>query len=276
MTALAWDKVGERFYETGIDRGVLYLKETPSRDAIAVPWNGLISVEEIPNSELKSFHLDGVKFLENLSPNDYVGKLKAFTYPDEFDLVNGIAVPFSPGLEYHDQPSKSFDLSYRTRVANDIDGMDHGYKIHLLYNIIATPDPYAFETSKDSGINPIEFSWTLTGTPPPIVGGFRPTVHLTIDSLTTPPDILRIAEMKLYGTESTEPTLPPLHEVAQFFGYRGALLIVDYGNGMWSAIDESETYITMLDDTTFQIDGADATYQDVEETEYEISSTNVG
>lgn len=266
MTVLVWDQTGERIYQTGIDRGVLYL-----HDGVAVPWNGLTDVEESSNSELKSFHLDGVKYLENLIPGDFEGKLTAFTYPDEFDSVNGIG-SVAPGLNYHDQPSQSFNLSYRTLIGNDTEGTDFGYKIHILYNIIANPDSSSFNTLKDSG-GPVEFGWSLSGTPPQIEN-FRPTAHISIDSTKTPPAILEMLENTLYGTESSNPSIPSIQEVADLFGYLGALIIVDHGDGTWSAIDESDTYISMIDETTFQIDDADTTYLDA--STYEISSTNVG
>ena len=267
MAALVWDKVGERLYQTGIDRGVLYLQ-----DGKVAVWNGLINVEESANSELKSFYLDGVKYLENLSPSDFLGKLTAFTYPDEFDLVNGLSY-VAPGMTLYEQPPKSFNLSYRSRIGNDIEGTDFGYKIHILYNVVANPESHAFETITDSDVQPIQFSWNLTGTPPKIKK-FRPTVHVSVDSRKTPPEILTLLESQLYGTEKSSPSLPTIQEVAEFFGYLGALLIVDHGDGTWSAIDESNTYITMIDATTFQIDDVDATYLDPDT--YQVSSTNVG
>jgi hypothetical protein len=103
---------------------------------------------------------------------------------------------------------------------------------------------------------------------------FKPTVHISIDSRKTPPDILEMLEAQLYGTDTSNPSLPSIQDVAEFFGYLGALIIVDHGDGTWSAVDESDEYITMIDDTTFQIDNADATYLDT--VTYEISSTNVG
>lgn len=267
MATLVWDKIGERIYQTGIDKGVLYL-----HDGTAVPWNGLINVEESSNSELKSFYLDGVKFLENLSPGDFVGKLTAFTYPDEFDKVNGIA-HVAPGMALYEQPPKSFNLSYRTKIGNDIEGTEHGYKIHILYNILANPESQGYATETDSAIQPVEFAWSLTGTPSKL-DRYRPTVHVALDSLTTPPEIFALVEALLYGTPTTNPSLPPLTEIAEFFGYRGALLIIDHGDGSWTAIDESDTYINMLDPTTFEIDGADSVYLDPET--YTVSSTNIG
>jgi hypothetical protein len=266
VATLVWDQVGERFYQTGVDRGVLYLQ-----DGIVVPWNGLIGVEESPNAELKSYYLDGVKYLENLLPGDYVGKLKAYTYPDEFDSVNGLA-DVAPGLTLYDQPPKSFNLSYRTRIGNDLKGLELGYKIHVLYNVVANPESHSFDTVKDSGVQPIEFSWSLTGTPQKIAKA-RPTIHVSIDSTKTDPFILGLLESKLYGTDILDPSFPSMKEITEIFGYRGALIIIDYGNGVWLAIDESDTYITMDDDTTFHIDGADVIILDADT--YEISSTNV-
>jgi hypothetical protein len=268
MTALVWDAIGERMFQTGVDRGVLYLQ-----DGTAVPWNGLTSVEETSSgSSLKSYYLDGVKYLDNILPGDFTGKLKCFTYPDEFDSVNGI-VTVSQGLQYYDQPAKSFNLSYRTKVGNDLDGLDHAYKIHILYNVVADPDTFAFPTLKKDSNSPVEFGWTITGTPPKL-DKFRPTVHIAIDSEDTPPDLLKSLEDILYGTVDSNPSLPSIFEIADMFGYLGALIIVDHGDGTWSAIDEAGTYISMTDPTTFQIDNADATYLDA--TTYQISSTNVG
>jgi hypothetical protein len=267
MTAIVWDEIGERIYQTGVDHGVLYL-----HDGTIVAWNGIVDVEESPSAELKSFFLDGIKYLETLSPSDFIGKLKAFTYPDEFDSVNGIA-HVAPGLAYYDQAPESFNLSYRTKIGNDLEAEKYGYKIHILYNIIANPDSYAFVTAQDSGVQPIEFGWTLTGTPQK-VNKFRPTAHISINSRTTPAEILKLIEDKLYGTATSPPSLPSINEISEYFGYRGALLIVDNGDGSWLAIDESSTYINMLDETTFEIVGADATFLDSET--YEISSTNIG
>jgi hypothetical protein len=266
MAILTWDDVGERFFQTGVDRGVLYLQ-----DGTVAVWNGLTSIEESSNGELKSFYLDGVKFLESLIASDFTGSLKAFTYPDEFDSVSGI-VTVVEGFEAFDQPPKSFNLSYRTKIGNDIDGLDYGYKIHILYNVLANPDTYAYEAIDDSGVKPIEFTWNLTGTPPKI-DRFRPTVHVAIDSTKTPPDVLTLIENQLYGTATTTPSLPTFQEIEEFFGYLGALIIVDHGDGTWSAIDESNGYITMLDPTTFFIDNANVVYLDA--VTYEISSTNV-
>ena len=264
MTTLAWDEVGEKIYQVGIDRGVLYLN-----DGTVAPWNGLTGVEEDSSSEVKVFYLEGVKFLQNFIVGDFEAKLKAFTYPEEFDQVNGVS-SISPGFDLYEQPVSSFSLSYRTKVGNDL-SPDYGYKLHILYDVIANPDAVSYNTLDDSGVSPSEFGWSLTGTPQKLIG-YRPTVHISIDSTQTPPEVMQLLEDQLYGTPTSEPRLPPMSEIAGYFGYLGALIIVDHGDGSWSAIDGSDSYIAMLDDTTFEIHDADATYLDADT--YEISSTN--
>lgn len=212
MTTMEWDVIGQRGYQTGVDRGVLYLPED-----IARPWNGLISVEESIETEHKSFYLDGVKYLENLTPGDFQGRLKAYTYPDEFDSVNGIVTPVgSPGLSYYEQPPKSFSLSYRTKIGTDVQGLNRGYKIHILYNVIAIPDVKSFDTIEDSEINPVEFSWILSATPEKIED-FRPTSHLSIDSTKTLEGTLEVIENTLYGTFSIAPRLPTISQIYNMF-----------------------------------------------------------
>lgn len=265
MARIQWDRIDERTYQVGVDHGVLYPQDGP-----AVPWNGLVGMEESASSELKAYYLDGVKFLENLSPGEFQGKLKAITYPEEFDQAVGLAV-VTPGLIVTEQPPQSFNLSYRTLVGNPIEGTDYGYKIHILYNLLAQPDTQTYTTLSDT-TQGMEFVWNLTGTPPKI-NKFRPTVHLVIDSRTTPIDVMKMIEDRLYGSDISFPNFPSITEVGEYFGYLGALIIIDNGDGTWTALDESDTYITMIDDTTFQIEHTDAII--VNDT-YDISSTNVG
>lgn len=266
MAVLEWDKVGERIYQNGVDRGVLYLN-----NGTVVPWNGLTSVEDGSNAELKSYYLDGLKILDHVIPGDFVGKLSAFTYPEEFDDVLGV-VHEGIGLSFYEQQSKSFNLSYRTKISNDLDE-DYGYKIHLLYNLRAIPDSQKFESIKDQG-SATEFSWSLTASPPiSTIYGVRPTPHISIDSRNSSPEILQELEDILYGTDVVAPRLPSITEVAAMYGVFGAFVIVDNGDGTWTAVDVENDYITMLDSTHFRIDNADVTYLDADT--YEISSTNI-
>jgi hypothetical protein len=266
MTVLEWDKVGEKVYQTGVDRGVLYLGTR------VAAWNGLVSVDEDPTFEQKSYYMDGVKFLGSVIPGEYNGKLKAFTYPDEFNHALGI-VEDRAGLFYYEQPPKKFNLTYRTLIGNDLDGTDHGYKIHLLYNLVALADTTSFQTMASS-VAAAEFSWALSGTPE-LIDGFRPTVHIAIDSRQAFPEFVQSLEDILYGTSSTSPRFPTVDEVAEIFSLEDTLIITDHGDGTWTADDFSNIYITMTDATTFEIHGADATYHVGDPDTYDISSTNV-
>lgn len=264
MTALAWNQPGERFFETGVDRGVLYLP-----DGRAVAWNGLTGVDDSDDRELKSFYMDGVKYLQSQTPGDFSAKLKAFTYPEEFDEINGTEEVL-PGLSYHNQASKSFSLAYRTRIGNDQYGADYAYRIHILYNVMAVPDDLSFSTLSDS-INLTEFSWTLTGVPK-VIEGYRPTAHISIDSRKTDPVRLAEIEKVLYGTPTTNPSLPAIDDLTTAFEFADSLIVVDNGDGTWTAIDLSDQYITMTDPTTFSITADGAVHIDAES--YNLSTTN--
>lgn len=199
---------GERFYETGIDRGVLY---PPS--AAAVPWNGLINVSENAAREVKSYYMDGVKFLDHVVFAAYSATLQAFTMPDELEALVGLAT-FAPGVFLHDQKAKTFSLSYRTKVGNDLDGVDHAYKIHIVYNVLAAPSgDVSFATIGDT-IVPNVLEWSLTGTPEN-VAGVRPTSHVSLHSDSMHSDLLTTIETRLYGTPDVDPDFPDLSELLE-------------------------------------------------------------
>lgn len=206
MTALTWDNPGEHVYQTGVDRGVLFLQ-----DGTVVPWNGLTSVEDTTAKETNDFYLDGVKYLEYVSPGDFSANLKAFTYPDEFDSVNGILKDAS-GLRVHDQPPKTFSLSYRTLIGDDVDGIDAGYLIHLIYNVIANPDSHESPTINDSP-QATEFSWVLSARPVRGAGSWRPTAHVSVDSRDLSSSHLQAFENYIYGTAETNPALPAMSAI---------------------------------------------------------------
>lgn len=208
MTVLEWDQVGERRYQTGIDRGVLY-----PRDGAAVPWNGLVSVAETLSPEVKPYYVDGIQYLAHHVPGVYQAKLQAFTYPDELDALTGIG-EFSPGVFFHDQSAKLFNLSYRTLLGNDVDGTDHGYRIHLIFNVIASPSDRTYNTLSDStSLDPLE--WTLYGTPPSMFG-VRPTAHISLDSRGMNDVVTRMFENALWGWEVSDPTFPSFEDVVNW------------------------------------------------------------
>lgn len=199
MTALEWDKVGERFFETGVDRGVLY-----TTNGAAAAWNGLTNVQENTTGEVKSYFMDGIKYLDHHVPGSYSAKLEAFTYPDILDELTGVAA-YVPGVYLHDQAARIFHLSYRTGVGNDVD-QSLGHKIHIVYNVMALPSSSGLSTIGEN-VDPAKMSWDLTGTPPQMFG-VRPTAHISLHTLTIDPDLLADLEGMLYGTAGIDPTLP--------------------------------------------------------------------
>lgn len=202
MTRLEWDAVGDRRFETGVDRGVLYLM-----DGTAVPWNGLTQVNESLERDVKSYFIDGIKFLDHQVPGSFSAKVQAFTYPEELDDLLGRSV-FAPGVYLHDQRAKMFHLSYRTLIGNDVEGTELGYRLHIMYNLLATPSSVAMGTmGKD--VSPVNFEWTLSGTPP-VMFGARPTSHISFDSRLVDPTLLAAIEDLLYGTPTAAPDLPDM------------------------------------------------------------------
>lgn len=199
MTALEWDKVGDRRYQTGIDRGVLY-----PRNGDPVPWNGLTNVSETTEREVKSYYMDGIKYLDHHVPGSYAATLEAFTYPEILDDLTGTA-HYAPGVFLHDQRAEVFHISYRTGISSDIDA-NLGYRLHIVYNVMATPSSVGLGTVSDS-VEPAQFSWALSGTPPAMFG-VRPTCHISLDSTSIDPELLEQIELLLYGSADTDPALP--------------------------------------------------------------------
>jgi hypothetical protein len=250
MTKLVWDQVGQREFEAGVDRGVLYLD-----DRSGVAWNGLTSVEEdFSGDETEPIHFEGEKVSELQTSGDFAGTLTALTYPDEFVEFDGSS-SIEPGLIIDNQPAKFFHLCYRSLIGNDLEGTDHGYKIHILYNLIAEPSNTNRQTI-GAEVTPLEFEWGLTSIPE-IIPGYKPTAHAVIDSRNLNPEILEELEEILYGTETDEPYLPSLAELTQYIEEWGLIIIEDNGDGTWTARGPDEL-ITMLDSTTFQITEANA------------------
>lgn len=216
MAPLQWDQVGERLYETGVDHGVLYIPDETGVYDTGFAWNGLTTVTESPSgAESNAQYADNIKYLNLLSAEDFGGTIEALTYPDEFGQCDGTA-EIAPGVQIGQQGRKSFGLSYRTRLGNDVEGTDHGYKLHLLYGLLAAPSEKAYATINDSP-EAITFSWEVSSTPVPVTG-HKPTALLIVDSTTVDPAALSDLEDVLYGGSGTEPKLPTPDEVIALVG----------------------------------------------------------
>lgn len=224
MPKLIWDADGERFYETGVDQGVLYPKTGENGSyATGVAWNGLTAVNETPSGgEPTAFYADNIKYANILSNEDFGFTIEAYTYPDEFMQCDGSASVLSsgqnpaaiPGMYLAQQSRKEFGFTYRTLIGNDIDGTDKGYKIHVVYNCLAKPSSNNHSTVNESP-ELQTFSWEVSTTPVKI-SGYKPTAHVIFDSTKLNPAKMAAVEAKLYGTDGegqatgTNPTLPDL------------------------------------------------------------------
>lgn len=215
MTVLTWDNVGERLYETGVDHGVLYQLDETGQYVDGVAWNGLTTVTESPSgAESNKQYADNTVYLNLISAEEFGGTIEAFTYPDEFGQNDGTAEP-APGLALGQQGRRPFGLAYRTRLGNDVDGTDHGYKLHLVYGAQASPSEKAFGTINDSP-EAIAFSWEFSTTPVTVTG-HKPTALLTVNS--TKVDAAKLAQLEgiLFGTAEDDPRLPSPTEVMAIF-----------------------------------------------------------
>lgn len=212
MAAITWDNTGERLYETGVDRGVLYTYDPQTKlYGTGVAWNGLTGITESPSgAEPTPQYADNIKYLNLMSAEEFGFTIEAFTYPEEFELCDGTASPL-PGLSVAQQARRTFGLSYRTLVGNDTEAHDHGYKIHLIYGALASPSEKARTTVNDTP-EAMSFSWTASTTPValPAELNMRPTAHIVADSTKMTPDNLASLEKILYGdeTESGKLLLP--------------------------------------------------------------------
>lgn len=214
MAVLTWDAPGSRYYETGVDHGVLYIPDSTGAYSNGVAWNGLTAVTEKPTgAEANAMYADNIKYLNLYSVEQFSATIEAYTYPDEWNQFDGLVTP-SPGyngVTVGQQARKSFGLSYRTRIGNDLVADDFGYKLHLMYGAVASPSERAYATVNETP-EPITFSWEVTTTAVAVstIGTtvFRPTSLLTIDSTKVNASALSQLTALLYGTSSANPQLP--------------------------------------------------------------------
>ena len=200
MSKIVWDQTGERLYETGIDRGVLYLIDNTGKYNNGVAWNGLTGVTESPSgAEATDLYADNIKYLSMRSVVNVTATTEVYTYPDEFAECDGSAT-LATGVTIGQQSRKMFGLCYRTVIGNDVDGQDHGYKLHLIYGCTASPSEKAYTTINDSP-EALTFSWELATTPVSVTN-LKPTACVIIDSTKADPDCLAALEEILYGKDA--------------------------------------------------------------------------
>lgn len=215
MTVLEWDKVSEKVYETGVDKGVLYTTDSFGIYSAGHAWNGLVSVSESPSgAESNKQYANNRVYLNLTSAEEFSATLEAYTYPEAFALCDGSA-ELSPGVFLGQQKRRTFGLSYRTLIGNDVENTEFGYKIHLVYGGLAAPTEKSYSTINDSP-EAATFSWEISTTPVN-VPGYAPSATLVIDSTKVDPVKLAELETLLYGSEASVAHLPLPEEVAAIF-----------------------------------------------------------
>lgn len=218
MAVITWDETGKRFYETGVDHGVLYPISAEGKYTPGVAWNGLTALTETPEgAEIEDLYADNIKYLSLLSAETFGGTIEAYTYPDEFMECDG-SKELAAGVVAYQQTRKTFGLCYRTVLGNDVDGNDKGYKLHLIYGCKASVSERAYSTINDSP-EAITFSWEFKSTPVTVSKeGFKPTSCIVIDSTKVAKEKMTLLEKKLYGDTSVEPELILPDEVLSIIG----------------------------------------------------------
>lgn len=210
MEKIVWDQTGERLYETGVKNGVLYVQENGTYPK-GVAWNGLTAVTESPSgAEPTALYADDTKYVNLVSAEEFGATVEAYTYPDEFAECDGSA-SIADGVYIGQQNRKTFGLSYKTTVGNDVNNNNHGYKLHLIYGAVASPSEKSYSTINDSP-DAITFSWEISTTPVNVTG-HKPTALLTIDSTKVDPAKLAKLEAVLYGSSEADARLPLPDEI---------------------------------------------------------------
>lgn len=217
MTRLVWGETSKKYYETGTDRGVLYLQNATGGSENGVAWPGLTGVKQSPDGgEETKLYADNQAYISLYSVENFKGTISAYMYPREFNACEG-NTKIVDGVYAAQQTHQPFGFTYRTLVGNDTQQTKAGYKIHILYNCMASPSDRDFKTVNDKP-DAVEFSWDISTTPAtPKSSAIQPTAHLIIDSTQTNAAKLKSLEDLLYGTDSKPATLPTIDEVFALF-----------------------------------------------------------
>lgn len=244
MSRIIWGDAGSRFFESGVDRGVLYVGTFPG-----VPWNGLTSIAEASTGGTPlPFYVDGEKYLNLTTREEFSATLTAFTYPTEFEACDG-SVAIRTGFNVTQQKRQPFGLSYRSMIGND-QNESLGYKVHIVYNALAAPAPWTHK-SIDNTVSIDDFAWKLTTTAIPLAG-YRRAAHLIFDSTALDPLVMAGIEGVLYGDDDNASRLPLLAEILDMIDTGNTLTVVDNGDGSYS-VTAPESDLFLNDANSFQL-----------------------
>lgn len=215
MVKLVWDQIGERLYETGTSKGVLFPQAADGSYEPGVAWNGLVSVKKSNDgAEENPIYADNIKYLSLFSAENLKGSIDAYTYPDEFEACDGSAA-VNPGVYVGQQSRKPFGLAYATIVGNDTQGNAYGEKLHFIYNAKVSPSERAYETVNEDP-SAITFSWEYSTTPNDLSDiGLEPSAGITVSKTEVGEAAFKALQDLIYGTETTEPSLPSIQEIIE-------------------------------------------------------------
>lgn len=263
MAKLTWSALKDRKFESGLERGVVYTRastaqrvmysSTPGESAKAIPWNGLISLEEQGSSGHATYSFEGRPFLHFPRPREFEATLRAFTYPDELNRIMGMGETEADGLYIDSQIGEMFDLSYRTIFSDATGAVNH--KIHLVYNVSIDHSPGSYETLSES-MSPAEFTWSIRAVPVR-VEGYRPAAHFVIDTTNVDKQKLSNLEDILYGTATEDARMPEPQELFDILAWGDAIEIIEMEDGEWMARGSYKNII-MLGDGIFEIRNVNA------------------
>lgn len=201
---LVWDQIGEKKFEAGTDRAVLYPISNGAYPKGYV-WNGITAVNESPEGgDAQDFYADNIKYGSLRGAENFNGTIECYTYPDEWKGCDG-RKELVAGVTIAQQNRKAFGLSYRSLIGNDTDLLDHGYTIHLVYNASASPSEKSRSTINESP-EAQTFSYEFKTTPVGVtkIADAKATSHIEIDSTKVTAAQLAAIEAVLYGTAGTD------------------------------------------------------------------------
>jgi hypothetical protein len=278
MPKLKWGGSGEKKFESGLDRGVIYYtpvslegpEEVPFYvGETAFPWNGLLEVSENYDTQVEAIYASGVQIGTETVLGDFTATIRAYTYPEILETLTG-NLEINVGVYLKQQFPKPFSMSYRTRVGNDISGEADSYKIHILYNLIAVPTGVSYETSGEDP-SAVEFEWDVMACPDGETLYGRPSSYIVIDTKKVDPLLLQELEMLLYGSQVNNAFLPSYSQLVEYLATWYRISITDNNDGTWTAESKYEGYIFVNSDGTFTIENANAIY--IDENSYTITGT---
>lgn len=220
MSKLAWGAKGQKRYQTGVDRGVLFPTDDNGDYPLGVAWNGLTTVTESPSgAESNKQYADNGVYANLKSAEEFGFTIEAFYSPPEFDECDGSA-EVAPGVLFGQQDRRSFGFSWRALLGNDVVGTRLGYKLHLVWGADAAPSEVANATVNDSPeLGALSWECTTTAVEVGTLGGveYKPVAHVTINSTRVDPTKLAALEDMIYGTVGDDPHLPTPAEVYTLF-----------------------------------------------------------